>query len=363
MTRQLFRSFVAMLLAGVITLAPVAPTFGQTQAPAPSQAPTTPPAATLAQPQGQQPAQTPVVPVPAVPFQFARGRDYSLPPSWYPHVLTPYKQSQVAQPQFTNSPRIDQLIKDGKMMLSLQDAVELALENNLDLQVQRYNPWIAETDILRTMGGGAGRGTAGSTTLPGGLHRSGRPQLRSGADFDPERGQQVVPVNNPLTAGTGTSTAAAQLFTHTEIGNFGYSQAFHTGTSFSASLDTTRTSTTSGAVHFNPSVQTSGQFLITQPLLNGFGRTVNERYLRIARLNKTANDEAFMQSIITDITAVEDDYWELVFARGNVTRPAAGGRPCANASMTTTRSKWRWARWRRSELYRPRRKSRPRSRL
>ena len=82
-------------------------------------------------------------------------------------------------------------------------------------------------------------------------------------------------------------------------------------------------------MRFNPSVQTSGQFAITQPLLNGFGRAVNERYLRIARLNKNANDEAFMQSIITDITAVEDDYWELVFARGNVTRSAAGGRPRA----------------------------------
>jgi outer membrane protein len=313
MTRQLFRSFVAMLLAGVTTLAPVAPIFGQTQAP------TTPPAASLAQPQGQQPAQTPAVPAPVVPFQFARGRDYSLPPSWYPHVLTPYEQSQVSQPQFTNSPRIDQLIRDGKMMLSLQDAVELALENNPDLQVQRYNPWIAETDILRTMGGGAGRGTAGSTTLPGAFTDQAAvsfdPALTSILSVD----SKSLPVNNPLTAGTGTSTAAANLFTHTEIGNFGYSQTFHTGTSFSASLNTTRSTTTSAAVHFNPDVQTSGQFLVSQPLLSGFGRAVNERYLRIARLNKTANDEAFMQSIITDITAVEDDYWELVFARGNVT--------------------------------------------
>ncbi len=133
-----------------------------------------------------------------------------------------------------------------------------------------------------------------------------------------------IPVNNPLTAGTGRQHnvrfAIAQLFTHTEIEDIlAYSQTFHYGTNFAASLDTTRSTTTSGAVHFDPAVQTSGQFLITQPLLNGFGRTVNERYLRIARINRTANDEAFTQSIITDITAVEDDYWELVFARGNVT--------------------------------------------
>ncbi len=69
------------------------------------------------------------------------------------------------EPQLTNSPRIDQLIKDGKLTLSLQDAVELALENNLDIQVQRDYPWIAQADLLRTAGGGADRGT-GSTTLP-----------------------------------------------------------------------------------------------------------------------------------------------------------------------------------------------------
>jgi outer membrane protein len=317
MTRKLFRAFVAIALAGLTTLAPVAPTFGQAQAPGTAPV-ATPPVTEPPQPQGIPPAQSPTAPQAVPPFQFARGRDYSLAPEWFPHVLTPYKQTHVDEPQFTNSPRIDALIKDGKLMLSLQDAVELALENNLDLQVQRYNPWIAETDILRTMGGGADRGTAASTTLPVAFTDQGAvsfdPLVTSVLSVD----SKLVPVNNPLTAGTGTSTAAAQLFTHTEIENFGYSQTFHTGTSFSAFLDTTRSTTTSGSVHFNPAVQTSGQFLITQPLLNGFGRTVNERYLRIARINRTANDQAFTQSIITDITAVEDDYWELVFARGNV---------------------------------------------
>jgi outer membrane protein len=309
MTRQLFRSFVAMVLTGVIVLAPVAPTYGQGQAPAatPDQGAATPP------------AQTPAVPVPVVPFQFARGTDYSVPPSWwYRNLLTPYRQSQVAQPQLTNSPRIDQLVRDGKLTLSLQDAVELALENNLDIQVQRYYPWMAETDLLRTAGGGAGRGVA-NTTLPGAFTN------QVAVSFDPALtgllsvDSKDFPVNNPLTSGTGTSGGAGGLFTHTEIGNFGYNQTFHTGTSFSASLDTTRTSSTSAAVRFNPSVQEVGNLTVTQPLLNGFGRLANERFIRIARLNKNASDEAFIQSILTDITAVEDDYWELVFARGNVT--------------------------------------------
>ena len=265
MTRQLFRSFAAITLAGVITLAPVAQAFGQGQAQAP------PPTATPAQPQGGQPSQTPAVPVPVVPFQFERGRDYSVPPSWwYRNVRTPYRPSEVTMPQLTNSPRIDQLVKDGKLMLSLQDAVELALENNLDIQVQRYYPWMAETDLLRTAGGGGGRGVA-NTTLPGVFTN------QPGLNFDPTLtgllsvDSRDFPVNNPLTSGTGVSGGSGGLFTHTETGDFAYNQAFHTGTSFSASLNTVRTSTTSSAVRFNPSVQEVGAFTLTQPLLNGFG--------------------------------------------------------------------------------------------
>ena len=69
---------------------------------------------------------------------------------------------------------------------------------------------------------------------------------------------------------------------------------------------------------FNPSVQSVGELSVVQPLLNGFGRFVNERYINVAIITKKVVDYAFEQSLITDITAVENDYWELVFARGNV---------------------------------------------
>lgn len=308
MFRKQFRSSVAIVLAGLTILAPVAPTYGQAQAPAasPGQAPSTPPAAT----------QTVSTAVP--PYQFMPGQDYTVAPSWWPHVRVPYQQSEVPEPQLTNSPRIDELIKDGKLYLSLQDAVELALQNNLDIQVQRYYPWIAQADILRTFGGGADRGVA-STTLPLAFTN------QTAISFDPavtatlSADSKNLPVNNGLTAGTGTgSSGSTNLFTHTYTENFGYAQNLHYGTAFSASLNTTRTSTTSTSVTFDPSVQTTGQLLVSQPLLNGFGRLPNERYIRIAKINRNATDQAFMQSIITDITAVEDDYWELVFARGNV---------------------------------------------
>jgi outer membrane protein len=313
MIRKLFRSSVAIVLAGLTTLAPVVPSYGQAQTPVVSS-----PSGNPVPSQGQPPAQANTTPTAVIPFQFAKGRDYSVPPSWWHHVFIPYKTSEVPEPVLTNSERINQLVKDGKLMLSLQDAVELALENNLDIQVQRYYPWMAQADILRTTGGGADRGV-GSTTLPTAFTN----QLA--VSFDPlvtatiSADSKDLPVNNPLTAGTGTGGASAtNVFTHTYVDNFAYSQAFHEGTSFSASFDTTRTSTTSASVRFNPSVQSTGQLLLTQPLLNGFGKTVNLRYLHIARLNQKATDQAFTQSIITDITAVEDDYWELVYARGNV---------------------------------------------
>ncbi|MBV9072291.1 MAG: hypothetical protein JOZ10_01570, partial [Acidobacteria bacterium] len=77
---------------------------------------------------------------------------------WFPHVLAPYKAHDVVQPNLTNSARITPLIQNGNLMLSLDDAITLALENNLDLVIARYNLPIADTDILRTKSGANDRG-------------------------------------------------------------------------------------------------------------------------------------------------------------------------------------------------------------
>ena len=97
-------------------------------------------------------AQAPVpnTPAPAQPF------DIELPKSHAP--WSPYRPSSVPEPDLTNSPRLDVLIRDGKLYLSLRNAIELALENNLDLAIARYNLPIADTDVLRTKAGGSVRG-------------------------------------------------------------------------------------------------------------------------------------------------------------------------------------------------------------
>jgi len=295
------RVSVAVSLAILIAFAPVAPAFAQQQ----GQSGTVPPS----QPQPQVQPQTRTIPVSTENYTYGK--------RWYPDVRTPYTPTQIPEPILTNSPKIDQMIKDGKLQISLQDAIDLALQNNLDIAIQRYAPWLAEANILYTLGGGI---TRGSFSAYGNIPAQNfDPLVTSIFSLD----QKVIPVNNPLTAGTGTAspgtaTNYSTLSTHTAIGDVTYNQGFHTGTSFSVTLNNTRASTTSTANFFNPNITSNFIISANQELLNGFGRLANEHYILLAKLNKNMADEAFEQQVITSITAVSNAYWELVFARGNV---------------------------------------------
>src|SRR5207249_12228953 len=92
------------------------------------------------------PAQQSQAPAPQ-PQQFQLN-DYSKPRSHFPSLLGPYMPRNVSPPSLSNTPRIDQLLQNGKLMLSMDDAIALALENNLDIAIARYNLNIADTDIL-----------------------------------------------------------------------------------------------------------------------------------------------------------------------------------------------------------------------
>src|SRR5437867_13152528 len=93
---------------------------------------------------------------------------YTTGPTWFPSVLTPYKQEPIRPPVMENSPRLHELIRNGKLRLSMADALSLALENNLDIAVQRFWHPIAEVDVLRASSGQAARGFQGAL-VPGGL--------------------------------------------------------------------------------------------------------------------------------------------------------------------------------------------------
>src|SRR5882672_2510652 len=298
MIGRLYRTPLAVSLAVLTALAPVTPAFAQQ-----GQGQAAPPA----QPESQTPVRT---------IQIST-ENYTNGKRLFPNIIAPYKPTIVPEPVLTNAPRIEQMIQDGKLRISLQDAIDLALQNNLDIAIQRYTPWLAEANILRTMGGGASRGTL--TALGNIPSQNFDPLVTSTFSMD----QRTIPVNNPLTAGTGVSgqglaTNFSVLSTHAAIGNLQYAQGFHTGTAFSAAFNNTRASTSSTQNFFDPSVTSSFIFIANQQLLNGFGLLPNERNIRIAKLNKTFSDQTFEQQVMLSITAVANAYWELAFARGNV---------------------------------------------
>jgi len=294
------RPLLAAILAVTLVGGPISPAFGQ-------EAPQTPQAA---------PAKTAT---PIVPVALGSAKhNYTRGPKFFPNLLAPYSPIRIEAPGLTNSPRIDQLIHDGKLELSMQEAVELALENSMDIVVQRYNPWFADTSILKANAGGFGFTTPGAVF---GGSSANNPLL----NYDPlitttlSIDDRNVPVNNPLTSGTGTGLSSlARLTLHTSTFNTQYSQGFHTGTTFYSFWDNTRSSSTSAANLFNPSVQSSIFVGFQQQLLNGFGRSVNTRNIRIAKNNRKIADWAFTQQAITTVTNTITAYWELVFARENV---------------------------------------------
>lgn len=297
MIGRLSRVTLAVWLSVLTAWGPVAPAFAQQQ----GQGQTTAPAQTQSQ-------------VPTRTVQISN-ENYTYGKRWFPNIFSPYTPTKVPEPVLANAPRIEQMIQNGKLRIGLQDAIDLALQNNLDISIQRYIPWIAEANILRTLSGGAPSGTAISPlgNIPA---QNFDPQFTTTLALD----QRSIPVNNPLTAGTGTGAgnSFSSLHTHTAIGNLQYSQGFHTGTSFSAAFNNTRSSTSSSANFFSPSVTSNFVFVASQQLLNGFGLLANEHFIRIAKLNKNIADQTFRQQVITSITAVANAYWELVFARGNV---------------------------------------------
>jgi outer membrane protein TolC len=232
-------------------------------------------------------------------------------------LLAPYRSISVPDFDVRNKPRVEQLIHNGKLEITLQDAVELALENNMDIAVAKYNPWTADTDILVAEAGGVPQGTAGAETI---FSTANVPFVQ----LDPLLTGSVgfadvaTPINNPFISGTGTaSNALVPLISHSAQYNWSYTQGFNSGTSVTATWDNNRSSSTAANL-FNPSVTSTLTVTFQQQLLNGFGFAQNRRNIIIAKNNRKLADYEFEQQAITTVTAAINAYWELVYARENV---------------------------------------------
>src|SRR6266446_3634315 len=293
-----------------------------------------------AQPAASQPPQTPQ------PQQFVL-KDYSKPRSHFPNPIGPYMPRYVEAPTLSNTPRIEDLLHDGKLYLSLNDAVALALENNLDIAIQRYNMEIADTDILRTKagasflgvnsglvqgtpGGGTGglsgtigSGTGGTAAGAGGAGAGAGGLVTSTLGSGPQ-----ITSFDPILTGTlqwdhsrtESSSSFANPFTtqNTFTGDFGYTQGFATGTALNMGFNNLRQTTSSQFSKFSPLLNSSFRATVTQHLLQGLGFAPNRRFIRIAQNNREISDVAFRLQTITTVDQIENIYWDVVFAYENV---------------------------------------------
>jgi outer membrane protein TolC len=296
----------------------------------------------LAAESAQAPAPAPAVaPAPAarnIPFGELQRR--SLNP------FDAYRGKTVPPPSLDNSPRLQSLVRDGKLYLTLQNSIDLALEDNLDLVIARYNLPIARMDVLRTAAGGSVRGvnTGVVSGTPGGEAAgagagTGAGGTSSGAGGAGAGASGIV----SSTLGTGTSVSGydpqinANVYTdhtaeqltnfqvegvpiykfNTSAGSVSYSQAFATGSSIQLTLNANRETSNGLYDYFSPSYSAYFQVTAQQPLLAGFGLATNLRFLRIAKTNLKVSDIAFKAQIIATVTKICNLYWDLVNAYDN----------------------------------------------
>ncbi|MGO9650308.1 MAG: TolC family protein [Terriglobales bacterium] len=314
------RLTTAVLLAGVFSIGGVAQDAVQTPPPAP---------------QASQPAA-------------AQGfvvRDYSKPESHFPNPIAPYKPRSIAPPDLSNTPRITDLMRDGKIMLSIDDAVALALENNLDIAIARYNLNIADTDVLRAksgagilgvnagvvqgtpggggggLGGQVGSGIGGTSAGAGGAGAGLNGLVGSTLGLGPN-----ITSFDPVVTGTlqidhakfECNSPFCGTVQNTGTANFNYQQGFQWGTNVSVGFTNARTTSNNPFTLTSPTLASGFKLQLTQHLLQGFGFAPNNRFIRIAKNNREITDVAFRLQVITTVDQIEGMYWDLVFAYENL---------------------------------------------
>ena len=307
---------------------PTSQSTPEAPAPAPSAAPAPPPTLAQQMQQAQQPSFAP-----PKPFQAPMPRSHN--------PLAPYKPSTAPELDLSNSPRLQNLIRDGKIYLSLRDAIAVAIEDNLDLAYFRYNFPIAQTDILRTKsgaqangvntaivqgtqggfaastGGGGGSSGSGFSAGNGGIVTSTLGAGTAVSSFDPYLTFQGYVDHTTVQEANQVLTGVPVLKTNTIEVLSSYSQSFPIGTNLNINYLGQRVAQNTPYNLINPELYSNFQLIVQQPLLAGFGIATNERFIRIAKRNSQITDLAFKAQVIATVTQIENIYWDLVNAYEN----------------------------------------------
>ncbi len=272
---------------------------------------------------------------------------------WTGRFERPYRAGTVPEVEFRDSSRMDALIRGGQLYLSLADAIALALENNLDIELQRFGPAIAATDLRRAQGGATLRGVPLSVReLPAGVGGPGGPLVTTVGAYNPttsvspnigelggitaqERTLSVLGTSSPsagprvpsfdpsLVGGlnwgrqstpvyNGTSGGVNPVLFDSLGGNFGLQRGFSTGTSVNLGYSSTRQDGNWTHADFNPYTSAALSLTLSQRLLQGFSIAVNRRYIRIARNDENLSDQVFKEQVISTVSSVIRLYWDLV---------------------------------------------------
>ena len=260
------------------------------------------------------------------------------PDGFLSRITHSYRAVEVPPISVANSGRLDSLLRGGKIYLSLQDAIALALENNIDIEIQRYGPQIADANVMRAQAGGFARGV--STSVQGGPTSvtTGGVAQTGGATSAQASNATSTAVGNTVITQTGTAipnldpqfsgtmrwahqttpqasafiTGTNSAIQRVDSSNFGIQKGFLTGTIVNLGLNTNNVTNNNRRADFNPSINSALSLGLTQHLLQGFGVSVNTRQIRIAKNNREVSDLTFKLQVITTVAAIMNLYWDLV---------------------------------------------------
>src|SRR5579872_7228577 len=209
---------------------------------------------------------------------------------WYSGFTHDYRSKYIPPISVSNSGRADSLIRAGNLYLSLSDAIAMALENNIDVEVSRYGYPLADASLLSAQSGNGG-----------------------GVSYDPAITSTVNWARNAQIQ-TNSVTAGGQSVNVSDIGtrNFGLQQGFMTGGTATLGFNNSSSTTNNTNAIFLPSYSSGLNLQATQPLLQGFGLALNTRNIRVAKNNLRLNDYQFEQQLNTTLNTVISTYWNLV---------------------------------------------------
>jgi outer membrane protein TolC len=264
-----------------------------------------------------------------------------------------YRTPRIPEVFLEDSVRLQSLFREGKLYLSLRDAIALALENNLDLELERYGIRLADSDVLRTKAGllplgvplsvrespaGLGAPVIGPNgTLGGGDSPTLNSLIGPGVQVDLSILGSIPQPTGPSLPNLDPQILGNVLFGHrsdiqnsiflpslrslnslTTTANVGYQQGFTSGGTLNVFFNNTRLNQNNALLLYNPSITTNIGISFTQPLLRGFGFEANRRYIKIANNNRRVSDTVFLQQLIVTVYGVVRLYWDLQSLNGDV---------------------------------------------